>query len=165
MKYVIEQNFTYGWDFTKDEPTFYDTVEEAQAEIDDLIDDTKEAFEKGDMGDAYDPEDYRVGRYYEGGDFHQIAKLAHEVSSCASSAVYLEGVSGRQNQLMNLKDTMERQFKLLSSHINTVTLTYIEKDVVIPMIREHIDDLEDGLDEEDCRSEIQVLRGVEDKLS
>lgn len=63
MKYIVEHNFLYGWDIlNEDEPTFYNTVEEAQAEIDDLIAMTKAAFKKGDMDEPYDPEDFRVGR-------------------------------------------------------------------------------------------------------
>jgi len=38
MKYFIEHHFTYGWDIlNEDNPTYYDTAEKAQAEIDDLI--------------------------------------------------------------------------------------------------------------------------------
>ena len=63
MKYIVEHNFLYGWDIVnEDEPTFYPTQAEAQEAIDDLIATTKEAFEKGDMDEPYDPEDFRVGR-------------------------------------------------------------------------------------------------------
>ena len=38
MKYIIEYHFTYGWDILNEFcPTYYDTAEKAQAEIDDLI--------------------------------------------------------------------------------------------------------------------------------
>ncbi len=64
MKYIIECAFSYGWGIVnEDEPTFYDNEEEAQADIDDLIADTKEAFEKGDMDEPYNPADFRVGEY------------------------------------------------------------------------------------------------------
>jgi len=59
--YVIEHHFTYGWDILNGD--LYKSVEEAQEAIDDLIDTTKEAFEKGDMDEAYDPEDFRVGEW------------------------------------------------------------------------------------------------------
>jgi len=63
MKYFIEHYFSYGWDIiNEDDPTYYATAEEAQAEIDDLIDMTREAFEQGDMEDAYDPFDFRIGK-------------------------------------------------------------------------------------------------------
>jgi len=63
MKYFIEHHFTYGWDIlNEDDPIYYDTAEEAQADIYYLIDMTGEAFEKGDMYDVYDPEDFRVGK-------------------------------------------------------------------------------------------------------
>ncbi len=61
-KYIVVHHFSYGWDImNEDEPTFYDTVEEAQEHIDLTIAMTKEAFKKGDMDEAYDPMDFRVG--------------------------------------------------------------------------------------------------------
>lgn len=38
----------------------FDTPEEAQAEIDDLIQSTQAAFNDGHMDEAYDPNSYRV---------------------------------------------------------------------------------------------------------
>ena len=67
MKYVIEGAFTYGWDILNEE-NVYNTKAEAQEAIDDLISTTQEAFEKGDMDEAYDPEDFRVGKRYEFGE-------------------------------------------------------------------------------------------------
>lgn len=62
--YKVEQNFGYGWDDAPwnvdGEPMRFASEKEAQAEIDDLIKDTKEAFEAGDMDEAYDPDDYRI---------------------------------------------------------------------------------------------------------
>ncbi len=63
MKYVIECAFTYGWDILNEEDV-YPTQAEAQEAIDDMIAMTKAAFEKGDMDEAYDPEDFRVGKHY-----------------------------------------------------------------------------------------------------
>ena len=60
MRYQIECNFTYGWDILNEED-IYPTKAEAQAAIDDLIECTQEAHERGDMEDAYDPDDFRVG--------------------------------------------------------------------------------------------------------
>ena len=60
--YIIEHHFTYGWDILNEE-NVYSSQTEAQEAIDDLIDTTKEAFEKGDMDEAYDPEDFRVGEW------------------------------------------------------------------------------------------------------
>tara|TARA_R100000781_G_scaffold85266_2_gene52530 strand:- start:644 stop:847 length:204 start_codon:yes stop_codon:yes gene_type:complete len=58
-KYIIEHNFMYGWDILNEEDV-YPIKAEAQEAIDDLIASTKEAYEKGDMDEAYDPEDFRV---------------------------------------------------------------------------------------------------------
>lgn len=63
-KYQIECAFTYGWDILNEEDV-YPTQAEAQEAIDDMIAMTKKAFKKGDMDEAYDPEDYRVGQRYE----------------------------------------------------------------------------------------------------
>ena len=60
-KYVIEHDFAYGWDLLNDEEVdAYDSRAEAQEAINDMIAMTEEAFKKGDMDEAYDPEDYRV---------------------------------------------------------------------------------------------------------
>ncbi len=60
-KYVIEHDFSYGWDLLNDEEVdAYDSRVEAQEAINDMIAMTEEAFKKGDMDEAYDPEDYRI---------------------------------------------------------------------------------------------------------
>ena len=61
-KYTIEHHFMYGWDILNEfvHDDCYDTQREAQEAIDDLIAMTKEAYEKGDMDEPYDPEDFRV---------------------------------------------------------------------------------------------------------
>tara|TARA_R100001594_G_scaffold1399_4_gene6095 strand:- start:5691 stop:5906 length:216 start_codon:yes stop_codon:yes gene_type:complete len=64
MKYIIEHHFAYGWDILNEEDV-YPTEAKTQEAIDDLIANTKEAFEKGDMDQAYDPEDFRVVKHYE----------------------------------------------------------------------------------------------------
>ena len=61
MKYQIECNFTYGWDILNEED-IYPTKEEAQEAIDDLIKCTQEAYEKGDMSEAYNPNEFRIGK-------------------------------------------------------------------------------------------------------
>ena len=64
MKYKIEHNYIYGWDDAylddNEKPILFDTKKEAQADIDDLIDDVKEAVKLGHMEDEYDKEDYRI---------------------------------------------------------------------------------------------------------
>ena len=64
MKYKILHNYMYGWDIAwlneNEEPELYDTIEEAQTDIDDLIDDVKEAVKLGHMEHRYDKEDYKV---------------------------------------------------------------------------------------------------------
>tara|TARA_R100001163_G_C5068104_1_gene207892 strand:+ start:6646 stop:6849 length:204 start_codon:yes stop_codon:yes gene_type:complete len=62
MKYIIECAFSYGWDILNEE-NVYPSQAEAQEAIDDLIADTKEAFERGNMDEPYDPEDFRVSEY------------------------------------------------------------------------------------------------------
>ena len=127
MKYVIECAFTYGWDIlNEDEPAFYDSAEEAQAAIDDLIADTKEAFEKGDMDEAYDPEDFRVGKHYHFDNFLEIARLAQECASCALQASYLGGVEERRVQRQNLTDNMLHRYEHLSRCIKGEASYYEE---------------------------------------
>jgi len=58
-KYWIEHSFASGWDkLTED--SFYRTYEEAREAIDELLTDTKEAYEAGDMSVPYNREDFRV---------------------------------------------------------------------------------------------------------
>jgi hypothetical protein len=61
-KYIIEHNFSYGWDILNEfvHDDCYDTQREAQEAIDDLIDTTKQAFKDGDISEPYNPADYRV---------------------------------------------------------------------------------------------------------
>jgi hypothetical protein len=69
-KFLVEHHFSYGWDdagwsTTTDDngtmvPHLFDTREEAQAEIDDLIESVAEAVAEGDMSDEYDRDDYRI---------------------------------------------------------------------------------------------------------
>ena len=60
-KYVIEHDFSYGWDLLNDEEVdAYDSRAEAQEAINDMIAMTEEAFKKGDMDEAYDQEDFRI---------------------------------------------------------------------------------------------------------
>ena len=50
-KYVIEHDFSYGWDLLNDEEVdAYDSRAEAQEAINDMIAMTEEAFKKGDYG-------------------------------------------------------------------------------------------------------------------
>lgn len=52
-----------GWTIEYDSgprPMRFSSREKAQAEIDELIADVKEAVQAGDMEDEYDPDDYRV---------------------------------------------------------------------------------------------------------
>ena len=65
MKYKLEHNFSYGWDDSAwlddgESPLLYDTKEEAQEDIRELIAASVEAFEKGDLPEPYNSEDYRV---------------------------------------------------------------------------------------------------------
>jgi hypothetical protein len=65
MKYKLEHNFSYGWDDSAwlddgETPLLYDTKEEAQEDIRELIAASVEAFEKGDLPEPYNSEDYRV---------------------------------------------------------------------------------------------------------
>jgi hypothetical protein len=64
MKYKVELNFSYGWDDAgwedDDKPTRFDSIEEAQAAIDELITDVDEAVKLGHMTEGYRKDDYRV---------------------------------------------------------------------------------------------------------
>lgn len=69
-KFLIQLAFSYGWDDAgwstspNDNgtmvPHLFDTREEAQAEIDDLIRSVAIAVAEGDMSDEYDASDYRI---------------------------------------------------------------------------------------------------------
>jgi hypothetical protein len=64
-KYKLEHNFSYGWDDSVwlddgETPLLYDTKEEAQVDIKELIAASVEAFEQGDLPEPYSAEDYRV---------------------------------------------------------------------------------------------------------
>ena len=58
--YKVEQEFIYGWDHAPWSENLFNSPEEAQAEIDQLIADVKVAVAAGDMIEEYDPEEYRV---------------------------------------------------------------------------------------------------------
>jgi hypothetical protein len=65
MKYKLEHNFSYGWDDSAwlddgETPLLYNTKEEAQEDIKELIAASVEAAEKGDLPEPYNLEDYRV---------------------------------------------------------------------------------------------------------
>ena len=65
MKYKLEHNFSYGWDDSAwlddgETPLLYNTKEEAQEDIRELIAASVEAAEKGDLTEPYNLEDYRV---------------------------------------------------------------------------------------------------------
>ena len=59
QQFMVEHNFSYGWDDAgwtdDDKPWRFDSTEEAQAAIDDLISETK-----AEGMDGYDAADYRV---------------------------------------------------------------------------------------------------------
>ena len=65
MKYKLEHNFSYGWDDSAwlddgETPLLYETIEEAQEAIKEHISASVEAFEKRDLSEPYNSEDYRV---------------------------------------------------------------------------------------------------------
>lgn len=65
MKYKLEHNFSYGWDDSAwlddgETPLLYESIEEAQEDIRELIAASVEAAEKGDLPEPYNSEDYRV---------------------------------------------------------------------------------------------------------
>jgi|TARA_R110002020_G_scaffold128821_3_gene288698 hypothetical protein len=72
-KYWIEHRFASGWDkLTED--SYYGTYEEAYQAIDDLLLDTKEAYEAGDMSEPYKAEEFRVS--WDGDFFFYIRHIA-----------------------------------------------------------------------------------------
>lgn len=65
IKYKLEHIFSYGWDDFAwlddgETPLLYDTKEEAQEDIRELIAVSLEAFKNGDLPEPYNSEDYRV---------------------------------------------------------------------------------------------------------
>ena len=65
--FEVQTKFLYGWEncwtVEKDGemvPEYFDTIGEAQASINELLADVKEAVSRGDMEEEYDPEDYRI---------------------------------------------------------------------------------------------------------
>ena len=70
MKYKVECNFLGGWDDAGwqqtdpktgfEIPWRFDSIEEAEAEIDDFLIATDAAVARGDMTERYDRDDYRV---------------------------------------------------------------------------------------------------------
>jgi hypothetical protein len=61
MKYKVLTNMTYGWDDIWSES--FNSIQEAHEEIEDFITGTEEAFNKGDMSEAYLREDFKIVRY------------------------------------------------------------------------------------------------------
>ena len=64
MKYKVEQHFAYGWDDAgwtdDDEPLRFNTVTEAQEEIDEHLGMVAAAVERGDMTDGESKDEFRV---------------------------------------------------------------------------------------------------------
>lgn len=62
--FLVECNFTYGWDdagwTVNGEPQRFASEADAQAAIDELIKDTEEAVRLGHMEASYDRADYRA---------------------------------------------------------------------------------------------------------
>ena len=64
--FQVQQLFIYGWDAAPwsdgkgNLANLYASRQLAQEAIDELIDDVKDSVAIGDMGEAYDPNDYRV---------------------------------------------------------------------------------------------------------
>lgn len=64
-KYIVETEFLYGWENVwthgeTNEPTVYDTYEQARSELEDFIADTIIDFEEGNLEEPYDIEQYRI---------------------------------------------------------------------------------------------------------
>jgi hypothetical protein len=60
MKYKIQTLFTYGWDDECEDAALYDTKEEAEQSIKEMLKDVEYAVSKGYMDEPYSAEDYRV---------------------------------------------------------------------------------------------------------
>lgn len=64
MKYAVETLFTYGWENCWREEdgslTLFETREDAEQAVKDLITDCINAVEGGDMEDSPDPSEFRV---------------------------------------------------------------------------------------------------------
>jgi len=64
MAYEVQENFLCGgwlnaWN-TDDEPTIFDTIEEAEIALDDFFEDCRYALLEGYMQDIPDREDFRI---------------------------------------------------------------------------------------------------------
>jgi hypothetical protein len=61
-QYKIQVLYVYGWDEVNDEEVWgpFDSRAEAQAEIDELMEDVRDAVSRGYMDEEYDESDYRV---------------------------------------------------------------------------------------------------------
>jgi len=64
-KYIVETEFLYGWENVwtngeTNEPTMYDTFEEAEAELIDFIADTVEDYKAGFLEAPYTINQYRI---------------------------------------------------------------------------------------------------------
>ena len=58
MKYKVLMNMSYGWDNIWNDS--FDTIKEAHDQVEDLVTTTEEAFNKGDMSEAYLREDFKI---------------------------------------------------------------------------------------------------------
>tara|TARA_R100001594_G_scaffold149694_1_gene208268 strand:+ start:1554 stop:1943 length:390 start_codon:yes stop_codon:yes gene_type:complete len=85
-----------------------------QAEAEKLESALEKLSENQIMDEAYDPEDYRVGKHYEFDDLLEIARFAQECASCALQASYLGGVEERKVQRQNLTENMLHRYEHLS---------------------------------------------------
>jgi hypothetical protein len=64
MAYEVQENFLCGgwtntW-HTDDEPTMYETEEEAEIELENFFRQCQDAFDSGEMEDVPDPKDFRI---------------------------------------------------------------------------------------------------------
>ena len=66
MAFKVEQLYIYGWDDAgwtcDDEPMVFQTQEEAQVEINEVIASSIQACETGDMASPYTAGEYRIKR-------------------------------------------------------------------------------------------------------
>ena len=60
MKYKIQTLFTYDWDDESEDAALYDTEQEAEQSIKEMLKDVEYAVSKGYMEEPYNAEDYRV---------------------------------------------------------------------------------------------------------
>lgn len=63
--FKVEQEFSYGWDHAPWSEDLFDTYDEAQAAIDQLLADVKKTAAKNDMIEKYNPAHYRIMPIYD----------------------------------------------------------------------------------------------------